>query len=30
MCAWVLWRRDVIYLVEEVRARCDIYSRGGG
>ena len=36
MCAWVLWKRGVIYLVgEEVRVArcvhgCDIFSRGGG
>ena len=36
MCAWVLWKRDVIYLVgEEVRVArcvhvvCYIFSRGG-
>ena len=30
MCAWVLWKRDVIYLVGEVRvARCVHGCYGG-
>ena len=41
MCAWVLWKRNVMYLAGRrlglqdvstgvMEERCDIFSRGGG